>query len=713
MTDKRIRIILDSKEANTRAKTLDRNVRDVGKSADQTQFKFSRLALAIKGALLGGALAKGVSTLITAQREFDKLNAALITATGSAQNAGQAFADIERLAANTPFSVEKVTQAFIQLRNLGLDPSEEAIISYGNTASAMGKDLSQFIEAVADATTAEFERLKEFGIKARNEGDQIAFTFQGATKRIENNAKSIEQYLQGIGNENFAGAINERLMTLDGAVSNLGDAWSSLVRAVSASGASDVFEQVVRNITDGVNELTAAIRSGQLPAVFNAWVMSFEGFAQDFTSLLNGINSVYNKFTNYFGTSSEEISGFIGSAFTDAGPNIRAFIQLMTVEVAGAIDRVVAYAEYLKTAVSDFGFEDASRGLAEDLARINSVRDDSISLILKENEIATQSTKNQIEAAKQLRIEYEKNNQSKNGGLGQFAITPESSGDQSKKGGKGDDAISRAKSATAALQRELDARREISAIYRSGELDAMASQFEQERAQQSVQEQVRIGETEAKYAEDLAKREERFLASLESDTIENEQKRALKAEFENQNLISSQLLQQELTEIEQRGAKDREQIAKMEMMAKIDTWSSMASSGLAILQSFGSKSFQSQKNFAIADSIVNIAGGVAKALNNPYPANLGFAAQVGLQGAGLISTIKSAKPSSGGGSVPSISASPASSATASAVQTQQQTQPTKVQFTIENDIFGVGVKINDALKELQRNGVQIAGSNSR
>ena len=30
----------------------------------------------------------------------------------------------------------------------------------------MGKDITQMIEAVADAATGEFERLKEFGIKA-------------------------------------------------------------------------------------------------------------------------------------------------------------------------------------------------------------------------------------------------------------------------------------------------------------------------------------------------------------------------------------------------------------------------------------------------------------------------------------------------------------------------------------------------------------------
>ena len=58
-------------------------------------------------------------------------------------------------------------QGFTKLVALGLNPSQRAMESYGNTAAAMGKDLSQMIEAVADAATGEFERLKEFGIKSK------------------------------------------------------------------------------------------------------------------------------------------------------------------------------------------------------------------------------------------------------------------------------------------------------------------------------------------------------------------------------------------------------------------------------------------------------------------------------------------------------------------------------------------------------------------
>ena len=695
----------NSSSASVNANKLNNSIGGVSNRSDQASFKINRLAFAIKSAIVGGALYKAVGVLVQAQREFDRLNASLITATGSADLAVSAFADIERLASTTPYSVEQVTEAFIKLRNLGLDPSEEAIISYGNTAAAMGKDLSQLIEAVADATTGEFERLKEFGIKARNEGEQIALTFQGTTERIANNAQAIEQYLQSLGNDRFAGAINARLQTLDGAVSNLGDAWGSLVRAVGASGLSDSIERAVRFSTEGIQELTGAIRSGQLQQVFGAWSSSFEGFANDFTGILNAVLSVYRQFTEDIGSKSGSISGFLGSAFLDAGPNIRAFIQLMTVEVAGAIDRVVAYASYLKTAVSDFGFSEASAQLEADLERINSVRMSSIGIIVSEAEAVKASTAAQIEAAKQLRLEFEKS--SGGGGLGQFQIQGEGDEGGNK---KADKFAADLAAGTATLKRELELRRNISQIYRQGELDAEASQFERERALNEVNEQTRLAELQAKYEEDVARRQFQFSAKLESLVLEEEQRKALQDEFDLQELTARKIHEEQKTAIEQSAARDRMKIAEMERAARIDTWSSMAQSGLKLIQAFGNDSFQSQKNFAIGEGIVNVASAVIKALNNPYPANLAFAAQVGLQGAALIKNIRSARPSSGGGAPSAVGTSSPVASTASSVQAAPTQQPTQIRFVIENDVMGIAEKLNDSFKELQRNGVEIAGA---
>lgn len=174
-------------------------------------------------------------SVISTTANMEKLQASLKTVTGSAEGAKQAFSTISDFAATTPFQLEQAVSAFIKLKALGLDPSEAALRSYGNTAAAMGKDLNQFIEAVADASTNEFERLKEFGIKAKQEGDQVSFTFQGITTTVQKSATAIQGYLQDIGDVQFAGAMEEQANTLSGIFSNIQDSVTKLLTQDGAS----------------------------------------------------------------------------------------------------------------------------------------------------------------------------------------------------------------------------------------------------------------------------------------------------------------------------------------------------------------------------------------------------------------------------------------------------------------------------------------------
>lgn len=215
----------------------------------------STVKTALGGLAAGFAVKELLGKVIEAQREFDKLNASLETATGSTANAAQAFAALQKFAATTPYSVAEATEAFIKLRNLGLSPSEKALTSYGNTAAAMGKSLNQLIEAVADAATGEFERLKEFGIKAKQNGDQVALTFQGTTKIVGNNAKDIQKYLQDIGDVNFAGAMEKRLNTLDGSISNLGDTWQGLLRTIAQNGIGEAVRSATTQLGGALSDL--------------------------------------------------------------------------------------------------------------------------------------------------------------------------------------------------------------------------------------------------------------------------------------------------------------------------------------------------------------------------------------------------------------------------------------------------------------------------
>lgn len=209
------------------------------------------------GLSLAGVAASYVSIdrLINTQRTFDKLNAGLITATGSAEGAAAAFDSLQKFAKETPYGLEQSVGAFIKLTNLGLKPSEAALTSYGNTAAAMGKDLDQMIEAVADATTGEFERLKEFGIKASQENGKVSLTFKGQTTTIRNNAKEIEKYLLDLGNVDFAGAMENRMKTLDGSIANLEDTIDVLFLKVSQSGIGDAIKAGVDGASESLETL--------------------------------------------------------------------------------------------------------------------------------------------------------------------------------------------------------------------------------------------------------------------------------------------------------------------------------------------------------------------------------------------------------------------------------------------------------------------------
>lgn len=213
------------------------------------------------GLAIGAVFVELARQTIQAQREFDKLNSSLITATGSARAAGEAMKALQEFAARTPFSLQEVTEGFLKLRNLGLTPSERALESYGNTSAAMGKSLSQLVEAVADATTGEFERLKEFGIKAKQQGDQVSLTFQGTTTKIGNNAREIEEYLMRIGEVNFAGGMSRQADTLDGDLSRLADTWNQTLVAFSQSGFGDVVRGSVGALSEALADLGAMFKA--------------------------------------------------------------------------------------------------------------------------------------------------------------------------------------------------------------------------------------------------------------------------------------------------------------------------------------------------------------------------------------------------------------------------------------------------------------------
>lgn len=400
---------LEIDKANKRLDQIPGKAQKAEKATDGLTSGFKRLV----GALIALETARqGLDKLVEVQRTFDKLNAGLLTATGSTEKAAQAFDALNKFAMNTPYGLEQSVEAFTKLVNLGLTPSERALTSYGNTAAAMGKDLNQMIEAVADAATGEFERLKEFGIKSKNQGDTIAFTFQGTTKTVKNNAKEIEEYLLRIGEVNFAGAMAKRMDSLDGDIANLSDTWDNLYLNISKQGVGDLIRDTVQIATKALTELNAQVASGELKGYLDASVHAFDSWATDVKTTIDFIDKAYHDLFVSIGKEGESGVDWLIDAFARFPQNVRAFIQLMTTEVAAGFDRAKSLAVLFKESAEAIFSEDTMSEVNARYAQRNRIIDqarmDSISGILEERDKDIAATDARVEAAKKLREEYDK-----------------------------------------------------------------------------------------------------------------------------------------------------------------------------------------------------------------------------------------------------------------------------------------------------------------
>jgi hypothetical protein len=147
----------------------------------------------------------------------------------STKRATESMGLINDFASRTPYSVDELTGSFIKLANRGLVPTIETLTSFGDVAASQGKSFDQFTEALLDAVGGEFERMKEFGIKASKSGDQVSLAFKNMTTTVKNTPEEIQKAIIALGKmEGVTGGMNEIAKTFEGRLSNLGDTIDSI-----------------------------------------------------------------------------------------------------------------------------------------------------------------------------------------------------------------------------------------------------------------------------------------------------------------------------------------------------------------------------------------------------------------------------------------------------------------------------------------------------
>ena len=304
--------------------------------------------------------------------EFEKYGATLETIEGSSTKAKESLKWIGEFSKNTPYELNQVTEAFVQMRAYGLNPTNGSLKSLGDAASAMNKPLLQAVEAMADAMTGENERLKEFGIKASQQGDKIAYNWTDSSGKakhviIQNNSEIIQSTLESIFNSKYQGAMQNQMKTYGGMISNIKDQWTQFKKDFMDAGlfawtkafiqtftesftksfnlVSDGHEKFTNSIIDGLNSSIDAVGFLYraflgLKSVFNVVYLGWLGFRASILGSLNGLTTAINKVIEGYNFVTQKVT-FKGEAVGfDFLPNFNNEMEYVKEEIKKTGDSI-------------------------------------------------------------------------------------------------------------------------------------------------------------------------------------------------------------------------------------------------------------------------------------------------------------------------------------------------------------------------------------
>lgn len=217
---------------------------DVVKDSEKMKSSVDGVGSSLKS--LAGGISMGMigKEILDTTAKFEKFGIVLRNTLG--KDAGNDSLDmIAQFAATTPFQLDEVTAAFIKMANQGFVPTREEMVKLGDLASSTGKSFDQLTEALLDAQTGQFERLKEFGIKASANGDKVTFSFKEQQTTVDNTNSAIQKYILSLGDlKGVAGANAKISDSLTGQISNLEDKLAMMFNTIGTANKGVLYETV-------------------------------------------------------------------------------------------------------------------------------------------------------------------------------------------------------------------------------------------------------------------------------------------------------------------------------------------------------------------------------------------------------------------------------------------------------------------------------------
>lgn len=206
-------------------------------------------ALVGAGALAVGSLGFAAGMSGTKQaRDYQALVLQMRAVTKSADEAKQAMSWIES-AQMPPYGLDDLTKSYIQLKNIGIDPTKGALANIADAAVGSGKSIEQATNAYIGAVKGNLDGLKALGITAKKNGKYVDYMFAGKDGRLKRyralsgNRMSNAHAVDKITSSRFGGASAAYGKTWDGMIWKMSDTWEHVKLKIMNSGLFDFLSQ--------------------------------------------------------------------------------------------------------------------------------------------------------------------------------------------------------------------------------------------------------------------------------------------------------------------------------------------------------------------------------------------------------------------------------------------------------------------------------------
>lgn len=237
--------------------------------------------------------------------DFEALGARMETAfQGNKQKAAEYFKWANEFANQTPFGNEEVIDAVVRLKSYGYEDPRRLMTILGDMAGAYGKTLEQSVEAYADASRGEFERLKEFGIQ---KADVINFAKEEMGKEIKMSGEKVKDMdtfmkaLEGLIKSRSKDGMKHLANTLSGMLSTTkGLLKYNIAKLVGVTDEGNVRAgSLLDRVKKKFENLNTYIQSPEGKAAFDKWIKAFDNAIP---KVIEIGKSIKNKLTEIFGT---------------------------------------------------------------------------------------------------------------------------------------------------------------------------------------------------------------------------------------------------------------------------------------------------------------------------------------------------------------------------------------------------------------------------